>query len=108
MKPVPKVLLQAIAEDPELRQLPLAVGKGPKRSPPIEAVVARARARVAKPSKTSTDEAEAKHTIGKWMDDLASWVWLRNFRIRTGVIPLRHDHVSIGSGLDVVYHGSKG
>ena len=63
MKLVHKALLQAISEDPELQQLPLAVGKGPKRSPPSEAAMACARARVAKALEILADEAEAEHRL---------------------------------------------
>ena len=48
MKPVRWALLRAIADEPELQRLPLAIGKDPKRQPPSDGAIIRARALVAK------------------------------------------------------------
>ena len=44
---VRKALLQAIADDPELQQMPLAIGKDHKRQPLSDGVKGRAQAKVA-------------------------------------------------------------
>ena len=66
MKPVREALLQAYAEDVELQQLPLAMGKNPKRQPPSENAIDKARALVAKALKVPAKEAALEYMAGKW------------------------------------------
>ena len=66
MVPVRKALLQSIAEDPELQNLPLAVGAAPSRPPPSLNAISRARRNVAKALGISAESAEKKHRAGKW------------------------------------------
>ena len=61
MKPVIRALLQAISDEPELRQLPMAKSQNPKMHLPSEAAMARARASVAKALKIPEQDADAKH-----------------------------------------------
>ena len=74
MQPARGALLIAMDLIPELRDLPLAVGKSPERQPPSVEAIFKARVMVADALGVNARSADERHYAGEWRHNMVGAV----------------------------------